>query len=63
MKVRILQCFRGKPSLDPGDIFEGDPVEMARWCERGLAEPIPEKRETPERPAVPKRKRRKAVME
>jgi hypothetical protein len=51
-------------ALDPGDIYDsGNPVEMARWCERGLAEPIPEKRETPERPAVPKRKRRKAVME
>jgi hypothetical protein len=51
-------------ALDPGDIYDsGDPVEMARWCERGLAEPIPEKRETPERPAMPKRKKRKAVME
>jgi hypothetical protein len=52
-----------KLALDPGDIYDGDPIEMASWCKHGIAEPVIEKRETPERPAVPKRKRRKAVME
>jgi hypothetical protein len=64
MKVKVLRCMRGpKMALDPGDIYDGDPIEMASWCAHGVAEPVIEKRETPERPAVPKRKRRKAVME
>jgi hypothetical protein len=64
MKVRILQCMRGpKLSLDIGDIHEGPDAELARWCAHGIAEPIPEKRETPESPAAPLRKKRKAQLE
>jgi hypothetical protein len=64
MKVKILQCMRGPElSLDIGDIYEGDAARLSRWCEHGIAEPIPEKRETPESPAAPLRKKRKAQLE
>jgi len=62
MKVRVLQCIRGPAiSLDPGDIYEGDAKELARWCAHGIAEAMPEKRATPEKPL--NKKRKKAVLE
>jgi hypothetical protein len=64
MRVKMLHCMRGPAlSLDIGAIHDGSDEEMARWCARGIAEPVIEKRETPERPPGPKRKKRKAVMQ
>ena len=65
MKVVMLQCLRGPAlALDPGDIFEGDATELARWCERGIAEPLVEVIETPEKPKAKRKPRqRKAVIE
>ena len=41
MKVRMRQALSGAEiSLKPGDEHEGDPKEMARWCEMGIAEPV-----------------------
>lgn len=41
MKVRALQGVAGKDFvLRPGDEYEGEAAEMARWCERGIAVPV-----------------------
>jgi hypothetical protein len=57
MKVKILQGIVGKElNLRPGDQYEGDGEEMARWCAAGVAEPIQETREKAVR-----KPRRKAV--
>lgn len=41
MKVRMRQALSGSElSLKPGQEHEGDPKEMARWCEMGIAVPV-----------------------
>ena len=59
MKIRALQGIAGPDfNLKPGDEYEGDAVELARWCAAGVAVPVEETR----RKAVA-RKPRKAVKE
>lgn len=63
MRVKVLQAMRGPAlKLDPGDIYDGDDTELARWCSRGIAEPVEVERETPEAPKPelkPKAKRKR----
>lgn len=59
MRIKALSGIAGPDiNLRPGDEYEGDPSEMARWCEAGIAEPVQRKRN-----AGIKRKPKKAIIE
>ena len=51
MKVRMLQALRGPGGgYNPGDTLELEAEEAARWCSKGIAVPVQQRKKRATKP-------------